>query len=207
MKPAGRASRRDGCGRAHRADPVAVLNRKRAAATLAAAAIAIALALSFYFFGRSRPASPLEEGGLAPGFDLPAIGYDGRVRLADLKGHPVVLGVLDTRWPAFLDGVEGLERLNRALRHRGLAVVGVFIDPDAQAAREFVAAEPVTFTPAHDPGGHALGPAFGRPQAPELVVLDASGKVVVRSTDVAAWRKPAFRKTVEPFVEPEKPGS
>ena len=184
---------------------MAVLNRRRAAAILAATAIAIALAISFYFFGRSQPASPLAEGGLAPDFDLPAIGFDGRVRLTDLKGHPVVLGVLDTRWPAFLDGVEGLERLNRALRHRGLAVVGVFIDPDVQAARDFVASKPVTFTPAHDPGGQALAPAFGQPEAPELVVLDPSGKVVARSRDVAVWRKPAFRKTVEPFVEPEKP--
>ena len=38
------------------------------------------------------------------------------------------------------------------------------------------------------------------------MVIDAAGKVVARSTDVAAWRKAAFRKTIEPFVEPEKPG-
>lgn len=169
-------------------------------------ALALALAVSFYFFGRSRPASPLNTGVPVPDFDIPAIGFDGRVRLADLKGHPVVLGVLDTRWPVFLDAVEGLERLNRALRRRGLAVVGVFIDPDVQAARDFVASQPVTFTPAHDPGGQALRPGFGQPRAPELVVIDASGKVVARSTDVAAWRTPAFRKTIEPFVEPEKPG-
>ena len=176
------------------------------AATLVAAAIALALVVSFHFFGRSRPASPLGAGDSMPDFDLPAIGFEGRVRRADLKGHPVVLGVLDTRWPEFLDAVEGLERLNRALRRRGLAVVGVFIDPDVQVARDFVASQAVTFTPAHDPGGQALRSGFGQPRAAELVVIDASGKVVARSTDVAAWRKPAFRQTIEPFVDPEKPG-
>lgn len=162
--------------------------------------------MAFSSFDRSRPRSPLPAGGPAPALDVAAIGFEGRVRLADLKGHPIVLGVLDTRWPAFLDAVEGLERLNRALRHRGLAVVGVFIDPDARAAREFVASQPVTFTPAHDPGGEALRPSFGRPRAPELMIIDAAGTIVARSTDVAAWRRPAFREKVEPYVEPEKPG-
>jgi peroxiredoxin len=203
MKRAGRASLRDGCASA---DGTAILNQRRVAAILVAAVIAIALAVAFHFFGRWRPASPLAAGDPMPDFDLAAIGFEGRVRRADLKGHPVVLGVLDTRWPEFLDAVEGLERLNRALRRRGLIVVGVFIDPDVQAARDFVASQPVTFTPAHDPDGQALRPGFGQPRASELVVIDVSGKVVARSTDVAAWRKPAFRQTIEPFVEPEKPG-
>ena len=196
-------SPRDGCASA---DGAAILNQKKVTAALVAAAIAIAMAVAFHFFGRSRPASPLAAGDVVPDYDLAAIGFEGRVRRADLKGHPAVLGVLDTRWPAFLDAVEGLERLNRALRRRGLSVVGVFIDPDVQAARNFVASQPVTFTPAHDPGGQALRPGFGEPRAPELVIIDASGKVVSRSTDVAAWRKPEFRKTIEPFVDPEKPG-
>lgn len=182
-----------------------VLNRKTAGATVAAAVIAAALAVSLHFV-RARPASPLEAGRAAPDFDIAALGFDGRVRLAELKGHPIVLGVLDTRWPAFLDAVEGLERTNRALRRRGLAVVGVFIDTDAEAALDFVLSQPLTFTPAHDPDARVIGPGYGRPRAPELVVIDAGGKIVARSTDVAAWRTAAFRKALEPFVEPEKPG-
>jgi peroxiredoxin len=170
------------------------------------AAIAIAVSLAFYFFAAARPASPVEVGRPAADFDLAAVGFERRVRLAELKGKPIVLGIVDTRWPAFLDAVEGLERQNRALRRRGLAVIGVFVDQDAAAPIAFVGAHPVTFTPAHDPGGDAIAAGYGRPKAPELVVIDTTGKVVARSTDVRAWRTAAFRKTLEPLVEPEKPG-
>ena len=176
-------------------------------AAVAAGVIAVGAAVAFHYFGTSRPASPLKVGGPAPAFDLPAIGFDGRVRLADLKGKPTVVGILDTRWPRFLDAVEGLERLNRALRHRGLAVVGVFVDPEVERPASFVARYPeLTFTPALDPGGKGTAAGYGRPAAPEIVVIDVRGTVVARSTDVAAWRTAAFRRTVEPFVEPEKPG-
>ena len=162
--------------------------------------------MSFFFVG-APPASPLVMGAGAPDFDLAAIGFDGRVRLAELRGKPIVMGIVDTRWPVFLDVVEGLERQNRALRRRGLTVVGVFIDDDARAPADFVATHPeLTFTPAHDPGARGIAPGYGRPLAPEIVVIDAAGNVVARSTDVAAWRTTAFRKTLEPLVEAEKPG-
>ena len=138
----------------------------------------------------------------------PPLGFDGRVRLAELKGSPIVLGILDTRWPAFLDAVEGLERLNRALRRRGLAVVGVFVDADADGGpATFVGAQPVTFTPAHDPDAQAHRPQVtAGPRLRSSWSSTASGNVVARSLDVAAWRTAAFRKTLEPYVEPEKPG-
>jgi peroxiredoxin len=180
----------------------------RTAAGLAAAAVAVAAIVAFYYFAASRPATPFAVGGPAPAFDLPAIGFEGRVRLADLRGKPIVVGILDTRWPEFLDAVEGLERLNRALRRRGLAVVGIFIDQDAEAPRAFAARYPeMTFTPASDPDGNGIAAGYGRPRSAELVVIDTSGKVVARSTDVRAWRTVAFLKTIEPLVEPEKPGS
>jgi peroxiredoxin len=183
------------------------VTRKAAASGVIATLIAIALVVSFYFV-RAPLASPLTVGAPAPDFDLTAIGFAGRVRLSELRGKPIVLGIVDTRWPDFLDVVEGLERQNRALRRRGLTVVGVFIDDDAKAPTDFVAAySEVTFTPAHDPGGRTLAAGYGRPLAPELVVIDARGNVVARSTDVAAWRTAAFRKTLEALVDPERPGS
>jgi hypothetical protein len=167
--------------------------------------VAAALGVAFHYAARSRPSSPLRQGAELPSFDLPALGHEGRVRAEDLRRHPAVVGLLDTRWPAFLDAIEGLERLSRALRFRGLVVVGVFVEEDAAAAREFIRTQPVTFTTAHDPGARALLAGQGPPAAPELVVV-VGGRIVSRSTDVGAWRHPPFRATVEPYVEPPKPG-
>ena len=167
--------------------------------------MAAGLAVAFHYFARSRPSSALRVGAELPEFDLPTLGHDGRLRTADLRRRPAAVGILDTRWPAFLDAVEGLERLNRALRRRGLAVAGVFVDDDPAAAREFARTQPATFTTAHDPGAQAIAPGQGPPAAPELLIV-VDGRVVVRSTDVAAWRTPAFRATFEPYLEPEKPG-
>ena len=100
----------------------------------------------------------------------------------------------------------GWSGLNRALRRRGLAVVGVFIDPDVQAARDFVASQPVTFTPAHDPDGQARRPAMDSRGPPSSWSSTCPARSSRARLDVAAWRKPAFRQTIEPFVEPEKPG-
>jgi hypothetical protein len=167
--------------------------------------VAIAAAVAFLYFTAARPASPLPMGAAIPPFDLPALGHEGRVRDTDLRGHPVALGFLDTRWPDFLDAVEGLERLNRALRRRGLVVMGVFVEEDPEAAREFVRTQPVTFTTVHDPGARAIAGAARPPSAPEIVVL-VGGRAVSRSTDVAAWRQAPFRSTFDPYLEPEKPG-
>jgi hypothetical protein len=173
---------------------------------LAAGALAVAggLAVAFHYTARARPASALRVGSTLPEFDLPTLGHEGRVRTADVRRHPTVLGILDTRWPNFYDAVEGLERVNRALRGRGLLVVGVFVDEDPAAAREFARTQPATFTTAHDPRAAALAPRDGPPAAAELLVV-VGGRIVVRSTEVAAWRTPAFRASLEPFVEPEKP--
>ena len=169
--------------------------------------MAIAAVLAFQFLAATRPAAPFAVGDLAADFDLAPVGFEGRVRLSDLRGKPVVLAILDTRWPSFLDAVEGLERLNRALRRRGLAVVGVFVDADAAAPKKFVADYPeLTFTPAIDPGGHGTAAGYGRPQAPELVIIDREGRIAARSTEVAEWRKRGFQSRVAPYVEPEKPG-
>jgi hypothetical protein len=174
---------------------------------LAVGALLVAggIGLAFQYVARSRPASVLRAGAPLPDVDLPTLGHEGRLRTADLRRHPAVVGLLDTRFPDFLDAVEGLERLNRALRARGLLVAGVFVDEDPQAALVFALSQPATFTTAHDPRAAALAPGQGPPAAPELLVV-VDGRIVARSTDVAAWRTPAFRATIEPYLEPQKPG-
>jgi len=111
----------------------------------------------------------------APRVELPGL-RGGRVRLADLRGHPVVLNFWASWCPPCAAEMPDFERVHRQLGGR-VAFLGVNQRDQLQAAEQLARSSGVTYPLAIDPTGLAFD-AFGGLGMPTTVFLGADGTVV-----------------------------
>jgi thiol-disulfide isomerase/thioredoxin len=110
----------------------------------------------------------------APRVELPGL-RGGRVRLADLRGRPVVLNFWASWCPPCLAEMPEFERVHRRLGDR-VAFLGVNQRDQAQAAERLARASGVIYPLATDPAGRAFD-AFGGLGMPTTVFIRADGTV------------------------------
>jgi cytochrome c biogenesis protein CcmG/thiol:disulfide interchange protein DsbE len=124
----------------------------------------------------SAPAALI--GSPAPDFALADL--DGHpLRLADLRGRPVIVNF----WASWCGPcVEEFPLLQRAVvehRDQRLAVVGIVFQDRSEAARAFLQRLGASWPSAMDPAGK-VAEAYGIYAPPESFFIDASGKVAGR---------------------------
>jgi cytochrome c biogenesis protein CcmG/thiol:disulfide interchange protein DsbE len=117
-------------------------------------------------------------GSSAPGFALADL--DGNpVRLADLRGRPVIVNF----WASWCAPcVEEFPLLQQALtEHRsdGLAVIGVVFDDRSEAARGFLERMGAAWPAAMDPNS-SVADAYGVSAPPESFFIDRQGRIAGR---------------------------
>jgi cytochrome c biogenesis protein CcmG, thiol:disulfide interchange protein DsbE len=114
-------------------------------------------------------------GSAAPGFALADL--DGNpVRLADLRGRPVIVNF----WASYCAScVEEFPLLQSALANHktdGLAVVGIVFQDRSEAARSFMARMKATWPAAMDTTGD-VAQAYGVFAPPESFFIDRDGRI------------------------------
>jgi len=146
-----------------------------AAATMPIILLAL---LGLFLLGRGVAVSPTAIGNPAPDFALADL--DGQpIRLADLRGRPVVINF----WASWCAPcVEEFPLLRAAAeRHaaEGLVVVGIVVRDRSEAARDFMVRNGATWAAAMDPGERvALG--YGILGPPETYFVGRDGKIAAR---------------------------
>lgn len=180
------------------------MSRKAIVSALVAAAVAAAVVLGFLYL-KAPPATPIRPGSPAPDLELPALD-GGRGRLI-ARAPATVLVFFDSSWPVMERYGETLERLYRKYYRRGLRMVGVSLDADAEKVRAFVRARGITFTVLHDPRGTLVAPHYGIPRTPELYVIDAAGQVRASHAAPFDWRQPRHRGPIEALLPSPSPGA
>ena len=117
-------------------------------------------------------------GKRAPTFVGPRLVGDGDVRLADLRGKPVLLNFFAS-WCTPCR--EELPLLQKAYAAKRVQVVGVLFRDSASAARDFVATFGVSFPTVDDDG--AIARAYRvdfKPGLPMTYAIDTGGTLVAR---------------------------
>jgi cytochrome c biogenesis protein CcmG, thiol:disulfide interchange protein DsbE len=110
----------------------------------------------------------------APRVELPGL-RGGRVRLADLRGRPVVLNFWASWCPPCLAEMPEFQRVHRRLGDR-VAFLGVNQRDQLQAAEQLARSTGVTYPLAVDPAGRSFD-AFGGLGMPTTVLIRADGTV------------------------------
>jgi thiol-disulfide isomerase/thioredoxin len=154
--------------------------RRQAGGMLALAVLAVAaLVLAGRLVGQPSTAGVVVEGVAAVGRPAPRVELPGlrggRVRLASLRGRPVVLNFWASWCPPCLAEMPELERAHRRLGDR-VAFLGVNQRDQARAAEELARSTGVTYPLAVDVAGRAFD-AFGGLGMPTTVLIGADGTV------------------------------
>ncbi len=124
-------------------------------------------------------------GDSAPDFSIAADG--GRtVSTANFGGKILVLNFWATWCAPCVQEIPSLNQLQTRYRDRGLVVLGVSVDKDEAAYRQFVDRFHLSFLTARDPD-QKINKDYGTSQFPETYIIDTKGKVVNKIIGEANW--------------------
>ncbi len=168
---------------------------RRLLLTLAIVLVPVAL-LAYGLRGDPRSVPSPLVGTSAPEFSLPALG-GGQAKLADFRGRVLVLNFWASWCVPCREEAPALEAMWQHYRDRGVAVIGVNIQDQEPAAREFMAATRTTFPNVVDARG-LTSIAYGIYGVPETFVIDRAGRI--RFKQIGAADVKALARELEPLL-------
>jgi cytochrome c biogenesis protein CcmG/thiol:disulfide interchange protein DsbE len=124
---------------------------------------------------RSSLDSGAQIGQPAPDFALSDL-EGNPVRLADLRGQPVIVNFWASWCGPCVDEFPLLREAQAAHAADGLVVVGIVFNDNSEAARAFMARMGASWPAAMDPG-HQVANSFGFRAPPESFFIDDAGVV------------------------------
>lgn len=132
--------------------------------------------------------------------DAPLVGMSGEShRIAEFRGHPLVVNVWASWCGPCRTEMSSLERLSRIGAGR-FRVIGVSTDDDANLAREFLLRTGVSFPNFHDYDQQLERQVFGAAAIPLTLIVDAEGRVVQRILGARAWDTPQSLDLIEDAI-------
>ncbi len=160
------------------------------------AVVAIICFCILFGAGCDRGQHPRELGKIAPAFTI----HDGAqaVSLSQYRGQIVLINFWASWCPPCVDELPSL----LALHHRlpSLAILGVSIDSDPQAYRNFLAQYRIDFPTVRDPSQNTMH-RYGTAQIPESYLIDRSGHIVRKYVSEQDWTSPEIVGTLAAMLK------
>ena len=135
--------------------------------------------------GCDRGDHPKQIGKPAPDFTL----VDGRqtLQLSSYRGKVVVLNFWATWCPPCIEEIPSLNQLQRQMPQ--LVVLGVSMDEDADAYRQFLTEHQIDFMTIRDPA-RRINALYGTKRFPESYVIDRNGQIRRKFISAQDWTSP-----------------
>ncbi len=83
--------------------------------------------------------------------------------------------------------------MQQRMQSKGIVVIGVSIDEDEQAYRNFLKKYGINFTTVRDPG-QRVEHMYGTLQIPETYIIDRTGVLRRKVVNAADWNSPEMRQ-------------
>jgi cytochrome c biogenesis protein CcmG/thiol:disulfide interchange protein DsbE len=166
---------------------------------------ALIAVLTVAFVGSLWPSfQNISGAGVAVGDDAPEfqlVSDAGRpIALKDFQGKFLVLNFWATWCPPCLEELPSLNRFHEQFAAKGLVVLGISVDEDANAYREFLKKAGVQFLTARDPE-KKIPRTYGTFKYPETYFIDRQGKVVQKIIGARDWSDPQLVADVEQLLK------
>lgn len=130
-------------------------------------------------------------GDRAPDFNL--TGEEGSgIQLRDYRGKVVLLNFWATWCPGCVDEMPSLNLLHQHLREKGLLVLGVSVDEDEVAYRDFLRRMKIRFPTVRDPE-RVVPTRYGTLKYPETYLIDREGYVLRKYVGAENWMRPEIK--------------
>lgn len=124
-------------------------------------------------------------GDSAPDFSITA--DNGRtITNSNFGGKLLVLNFWATWCPPCIEELPSLNAFQRQFANSGVVVLGVSIDKDENAYREFLAKARISFLTARDPE-KKISSEYGTQKVPETYIIDGRGKVLRKIISNTDW--------------------
>ena len=120
----------------------------------------------------------LSVGDIAPEFEAKRLD-DSTFRLADYRGKKAVLIDFWATWcPPCIDEIPTIKRIADTYRDQGLEVVGVSLDRDEKALRDFVKREKLSYVQVFEKEkARAIAKSYGVWGIPSVFLIDKNGVI------------------------------
>jgi cytochrome c biogenesis protein CcmG/thiol:disulfide interchange protein DsbE len=127
----------------------------------------------------------LALGDVAPNFTIRQ--ESGNVvALADYRGKIVVLNFWATWCPPCIEELPSLNRLSDRYKGKDLVVLGVSLDEDADAYKEFLAKNQIKFLTLRNPA-RAVSEQYGTYKLPETYIVSRQGRLLKKYIGPRDW--------------------
>jgi cytochrome c biogenesis protein CcmG/thiol:disulfide interchange protein DsbE len=147
---------------------------------LIAAVLPLVLLLAWAVIVGPRLAAPAGARVGSPAPELSLADLEGNpIRLADLRGRPVIVNFWASWCGPCVEEFPLLEQARQRHAAGGLTVIGVVFQDSSEAARDFMSRMGAEWQAAMDPGERAAD-RYGIFGPPETFFIDANGTVVAR---------------------------
>jgi peroxiredoxin len=162
-------------------------------------AVTVAFLISLWpsFSGASGPV--IQVGDDAPDFSLMS-DTGQEIHLKDFRGKLVVLNFWATWCPPCIEELPSLERFHNRFAGQNVVVLGVSIDEDAAAYRQFLQKEGIQFLTVRDPD-RKVSHSYGTYKIPETYFIDKKGKVVQKVISSTDWTSPDMMSFMESLLK------
>src|SRR5229473_3300530 len=137
-------------------------------------------------------------GDTAPDFSITADNGQTVTR-TNFGGKLLVLNFWATWCPPCIEELPSLNQFQRRFANSGVVVLGISIDKDEKAYRDFLTRARVSFLTARDPD-NKINTEYGTLKVPETYIIDSSGKVLRKIISNTDWMSERMIRDVESLL-------